>query len=99
MLELLRKIFGCYHDNTLDSEYVANPEQMQEMIDLLKDNDEHTLKVEDESELFPKDEKKEIIGNIVSAVVSEKEKGFISYTEEAQDSVTDGKFKFIKYRS
>lgn len=98
MLELLRKIFGCYHDNTLDSEYVANPEQMQEMIDLLKDNDEHTLKVEDESELFPKDEKKEIIGNIVSAVVSEKEKGFISYTEEAQDSVTDGKFKFIKYR-
>jgi hypothetical protein len=28
----------------------------------------------------------------------EKEKGFISYTEEAQDSVTGGKFKFIKYR-
>ena len=98
MLELLRKIFGCYHDNTLDSDYVANPEQMQEMIDLLKDNAEHTLKVEDESELFPKDEKKEIIGNIVSAVVYEKEKGFISYTEEAQDSVTGGKFKFIKYR-
>lgn len=98
MLELLRKIFGCYHDNTLDSDYVANPEQMMEMFDLLKDNDEHTLKVEDESELFPKDEKKEIIGNIVSAVVSEKEKGFISYTEEAQDSVTSGKFKFIKYR-
>lgn len=99
MLELLRKIFGCYHDNTLDSEYVANPEQMMEMIDLLNDNDEHTLKIEDESELFPKDEKKEIIGNIISAVVAEKEKGFISYIEEAQDSVTDGKFKFVKYRS
>ena len=99
MLEILRKIFGCYHDNTLDSEYVANPKQMLEMINLLKNNDEHTLKVEDESELFKKDEKKEIIGNIVSAVVSEKKKGFISYTEEAQDSVTSGKFKFIKYRS
>lgn len=99
MLELLRKIFGCYHDNTLDSEYVANPEQMFGMFDLLKDNNEHILKIEDESELFLKDEKKEIIGNIISAVVSEKEKGFISYIEEAQDSVTDGKFKFIKYRS
>lgn len=99
MLEILRKIFRCYHDNTLDSEYVANPKQMLEMINLLKNNDEHTLKVEDESELFKKDEKKEIIGNIVSAVVSEKKKGFISYTEEAQDSVTNGKFKFIKYRS
>jgi len=99
MLKILRKIFGCYHDDTLDSEYVANLEQMMEMINLLKDNDEHTLKIEDESELFPKDEKKEIIENIVSAVVSEKKKGFISYTEEAQDSVTGGKFKFIKYRT
>ena len=99
MLKILRKIFGCYHDNTLNSEYVANPEQMMEMINLLKDNDEHTLKVKDESELFTKNEKKEIIGNIISAVVSEKKKGFISYTEEAQDSVTGGKFKFIKYRS
>lgn len=99
MLEILRKIFGCYHDNKLDSEYVANHKQMLEMINLLKNNDEHTLKVEDESELFKKDEKKEIIGNIVSAVISEKKKGFISYTEEAQDSVTNGKFKFIKYRS
>lgn len=99
MLKILRKIFGCYHDNTLDSEYVANPEQMMKMINLLKDNDEHTLKVEDESELFKKDEKKEIIKNIISAVVSQKKKGFISYTEEAQDSVTGGKFKFIKYCS
>lgn len=98
MLELFRKIFGCYHDNTLDSEYVVNSEQMLDMNNSLKDNDEHILRVEDESELFKKDEKKEIIGNIVSAVVSEKEKGFISYTEEAQDLVTDGKFKFIKYR-
>lgn len=99
MLKILRKIFGCYHDNTLDSEYVTNPGQMMEMINLLKDNDEHTLKVKDKSELFKKDEKKEIIKNIISAVVSEKKKGFISYTEEAQDSVTGGKFKFIKYRS
>lgn len=99
MLELLRKIFGCYHDNASEREYLASREQMLGMIDSLKDNDEHTLTIKDESELFKKDEKKEIIGNIISAVVSEKEKSFISYTEEAQDSVTGCKFKFIKYRS
>ena len=89
MLELLRKILGCYHDNTLD--YAT----------MYKYNEElkaHTLEIENLANEFIKDEKKEIIGNIVSAVVSEKEKGFISYTEEAQDSVTGGKFKFIKYR-
>ena len=99
MLELLRKIFGCYHDNALDREYLASHEQMMRMIDSLKDNSEHTLTIKDESELLKKDETKEIIGNIISAVVSEKEKGFISYMEEAQDSVTGSKFKFIKYRS
>ena len=99
MLELLRKIFGCYHDNALDREYLVSREQMLGMIDSLKDNGEHTLTIKDESELFKNDEKKEIIGNIISAVVSEKEKGFISYTEESQDSVSGGKFKFIKYRS
>lgn len=99
MLELFRKIFGCYHDNALDREYLASREQMIGMIDSLKDNGEHTLTIKDESELFNKDEKKEVIGNIISAVVSEKEKGFISYAEEAQDSVTSCKFKFIKYRS
>jgi len=90
MLELLRKIFGCYHDNTLD--YVTTHKYNEEL-------KEHTLEIENLANEFIKDEKKEIIGNIVSAVVSEKKKGFISYTEEAQDSVTNGKFKFIKYRS
>ena len=90
MLELLRKIFGCYHDNTLD--YATTYKYNEEL-------KEHTLEIENLANAFIKDEKKEIIGNIVSTVVSEKEKGFISYTEEAQDSVTGGKFKFIKYRS
>lgn len=98
MLELLRRIFGCVHDPSLDAEYPVNSDQLLEMIDLIKDNDEHTLVVDNKSDLFKKDEKKEIIGNIVSAVIAEKQKGFISYTEEAQDSVTGGKFKFIKYR-
>lgn len=90
MLELLRKIFGCYHDPELDcdaTKYNYSEELTQ-----------HTLEIEKLTDAFVKDEKKEIIGNIVSALVSEKEKGFISYTEEAQDSVTGGKFKFIKYR-
>jgi hypothetical protein len=43
-------------------------------------------------------EQKTAIGNIVSAVIAHKEKGFISYTEEAMDQVTGGKYKFIKYR-
>ena len=94
MLELLRRIFGCVHDPSLDAEYPVNSDQLLEMIE----NEEHRLVVDNESDLFKKDEKKEIIGNIVSAVISEKQKGFISYTEEAQDSVTGGKFKFIKYR-
>jgi len=94
MLELLRRIFGCVHDPSLDAEYPVNSDQLLEMIE----NEEHRLVVDNESDLFKKDEKKEIIVNIVSAVISEKQKGFISYTEEAQDSVTGGKFKFIKYR-
>lgn len=94
MLELLRRIFGCVHDPSLDTDYPINSDQLLEMIE----NEEHRLVVDNESDLFKKDEKKEIIGNIVSAVIAEKQKGFISYTEEAQDSVTGGKFKFIKYR-
>ena len=90
MLELLRKIFGCWHDPELDcdaTKYKYGEELTQ-----------HTLEVEKLADAFVKDEKKEIIENIVSAVISDKEKGFISYMEEAQDSVTGGKFKFIKYR-
>ena len=90
MLKILRKIFGCYHDNTLD--YATTYKYDEEL-------KAHTLEIENLANEFIKDEKKEIIGNIISAVVSEKKKGFISYTEEAQDSVTGGKFKFIKYRS
>ena len=91
MLELLRRIFGCVHDPELD--YDATKYNYGEELT------QHTLEIEKLTDAFVKDEKKEIIGNIVSAVVAEKQKGFISYTEEAQDSVTGGKFKFIKYRS
>ena len=90
MLELFRKIFGCWHDPVLDSDatkYNYSEELTQ-----------HTLELEKLADAFVKDEKKEIIENIVSAVISDKEKGFVSYIEEAQDSVTGGKFKFIKYR-
>lgn len=90
MLELFRKIFGCYHDPELD--YDATKYNYSEELT------QHTLEVEKLADAFVKDEKKEIIENIVSAVISDKEKGFISYVEEAQDSVTNGKFKFIKYR-
>lgn len=90
MLELFRKIFGCYHDPELD--YDATQYKYGEELT------QHTLEVEKLVDAFVKDEKKEIIENIVSAVISDKEKGFISYMEEAQDSVTGGKFKFIKYR-
>ena len=90
MLELFRKIFGCYHDPELD--YGATKYNYSEELT------QHTLEVEKLADAFVKDEKKEIIENIVSAVISDKEKGFISYVEEAQDSVTNGKFKFIKYR-
>lgn len=90
MLELFRKIFGCYHDPELD--YDATKYNYSEELT------QHTLELEKLADAFVKDEKKEIIENIVSAVISDKEKGFISYVEEAQDSVTNGKFKFIKYR-
>ena len=76
MLELFRKIFGCWHDNTLDFEEQQIPEShvidMSEINGLLKQaaekSDEQTK------------EKKEVIANIVSAVVSEKENGFINFT-------------------
>lgn len=90
MLELFRRIFGCWHDPELDSdatEYKYGEELTR-----------HTLEIEKLADAFVKDEKKEVIKDIVSAVISEKEKGFVSYVEEAQDSVTGGKFKFIKYR-
>ena len=90
MLELFRRIFGCWHDPELDGDatkYNYSEELTQ-----------HTLEIEKLADAFVKDEKKEVIKNIVSAVISDKEKGFVSYVEEAQDSVTGGKFKFIKYR-
>ena len=90
MLELFRRIFGCWHDPELDSDatkYNYSEELTQ-----------HTLEIEKLADIFVKEEKKEVIENIVSAVISDKEKGFVSYIEEAQDSVTGGKFKFIKYR-
>ena len=90
MLELFRRIFGCWHDPELDCD-VTKYKYGEELT-------QYTLEIEQLADAFVKDEKKEVIKNIVSAVISDKEKGFVSYIEEAQDSVTGGKFKFIKYR-
>jgi hypothetical protein len=79
ILEMMRKIFGCYSD------------QIPAIIYLDEQAERHT-KVVDNSEAA------EIISNIVSAVMSEKQKSFVSYVEEAMDAVTDNKFKFLKYR-
>lgn len=91
ILELFRKVFGCYHDDTLDIEEVEIPEShvidMSSSIKLCRD-------IVDKLQA----EQNEVIGNIVSAVINEKEKEFVSYTEEAMDEVTGGKFKFKKYR-
>lgn len=91
MLKLFRKIFGCWHES-------ANPEKFMEMVDLLKDYDEHTLVIKKKAELYPKEDKKKVISDIISAVISSKEGEFVSYVEDAMDSVTDGKFKFLKFR-
>lgn len=58
----------------------------------LDDQAERHTKVVDESE------RDEIILNIVSTIMAEKQNGFVSYVEEAMDAVTDNKFKFLKYR-
>lgn len=48
---------------------------------------------------FEEDEAKEnVISGIVSGVISAKEKSFVSYNEDAMDGVTEGKFRFKKYR-
>ena len=79
ILELMRKIFGCYSD------------QIPAII-YLDDQAERHTKVVGESE------RDEIISNIVSTIMAEKQNGFVSYVEEAMDAVTDNKFKFLKYR-
>lgn len=84
ILELFRKVFGCYHDNSLDIE--------EQPIN------KHILKIYELEDMYGTKEKSEVISNIVSAVINEKEKEFVSYTEEAMDEVTNGKFKFKKYR-
>ena len=83
ILELFRKVFGCFSD---DDTYI-------EITD-----DDHVLKIDNLTDAYNNKEKSEVIGNIVSAVIDEKEKSFVSYTEEAMDEVTAGKFKFKKYR-
>lgn len=91
ILELFRKVFGCYHDNSIDIQEPEIPEShvidTSTTIDLCH-------QIIDKLQV----EQKEVIDNIVSAVIDEKEKSFVSYTEEAMDEVTDGKFKFKKYR-
>jgi len=91
ILDLFRKVFGCYHDNSMD---IQEPEIPESHVLDMSDVNDLCRKIIDKLE----NEQKTAIGNIVSAVIAHKEKGFISYTEEAMDQVTGGKYKFIKYR-
>lgn len=91
ILDLFRKVFGCYHDNSMD---IPEPEIPESHVLDMSDVNDLCLKIIDKLE----NEQKTAIGNIVSAVIAHKEKGFISYSEEAMDQVTGGKYKFIKYR-
>ena len=84
ILETLRKIFGCYSD------------QIPAIIYLDEQAEEHTQYVEEPEK---KDEQAEIIKQLMAEVLAEKRKGFISWTEDAMDSVTENQFKFIKYRN
>lgn len=91
ILETLRKIFGCYSDQ--------NPA----IIYLDEQAEKHTVYVNDgvpRGVIIPTDEEqKQAIAEIVANVVAMKKKGFISYTEEAMDAVTDNRYRFIKYRN
>lgn len=91
ILETLRKIFGCYSDQ--------NPA----IIYLDEQAEDHTIYVNDgvpRGVIIPTDdEQKQAIAEIVANVVAIKKKGFISYTEEAMDAVTDNRYRFIKYRN
>lgn len=91
ILETLRKIFGCYSD------------QIPAIIYLDEQAEDHTVYVNDgvpRGVIIPTDEEqKQAIAEIIANVVSIKKKGFISYTEEAMDAVTDNRYRFIKYRN
>jgi predicted RNA-binding protein (virulence factor B family) len=91
ILETLRKIFGCYSD------------QIPAIIYLDEQAEKHTVYVNDgvpRGVIIPTDEEqKQAIAEIVANVVAIKKKGFISYTEEAMDAVTDNRYRFIKYRN
>ena len=91
ILETLRKIFGCYSD------------QIPAIIYLDEQAEDHTIYVNagvPRGVIIPTDEEqKQAIAEIVANVVAMKKKGFVSYTEEAMDTVTDNRYRFIKYRN
>lgn len=89
MLKFLRKLFGCYHE----CEIIIPEPIMGEPFNTFNDVINEPIMVPCEDT-----QKNKIIGNIINAVINEKQDGFISYTEEAMNSVTDNKFCFIKYR-
>lgn len=92
ILETLRKIFGCYSD------------QIPAIIYLDEQAEAHTEYIGDPvpppGVIIPTDEEqKQAIAEIVANVVAMKKKGFVSYTEEAMDAVTDNRYRYIKYRN
>lgn len=89
ILELFRKIFGCYSDQVPAFIYIEEPE-------------DHVRTVEDLQAAGAKAVDKELAGiitNIMDVVVAKKSEGFISYVEDAMDGVTENRYSFIKYRN
>lgn len=121
MLNLFRKIFGCWvekpeiinsklepineHETIVNYTVEPTPESLCVIakptgyivsIGKTKETLEHDYNAAIKTDM---DKKNEIVSNIISAVIIEKEKGFISWNEQAMSDVTDNKFAFLKYRN
>ena len=102
ILETLRKIFGCYSDQIPAIIYLD--EQAEAHTEYIDDPVENKEYIDDPVPppgviLLTDEEQKQAIAEIVANVVAMKKKGFVSYTEEAMDAVTDNKYRYIKYRN
>lgn len=94
MLKPIRKIFGCYSDPALNNDY----EEISNDKCIIINNTCDDIYQLSNTKNISDSEKRETITNIINAVIEDKEKTFISYVEDAYDSVTNNQFKYIKYR-
>lgn len=102
MIRLIRKIFGY------ETEVPESPSVQEDFWSSQNIPEEHKIEIDDKwarleagkgYSALPDEEQKELISKIVSSVLAEKEKSFVSYTEEAMDFVTDNQYRYIKYRN